>query len=53
MSRKTAPTRNSATATAADDEIHDHATVFTLDADFAIYRKSGRCVIKGLSPDSC
>ena len=32
-------------------EIHDHATVFTLDTDFTIYRKSGRRVIKVLSPD--
>jgi len=32
-------------------EIHDHATVFTLDTDFTIYRKSGRRVIKVLGPD--
>jgi len=33
-------------------ETLDHAAVFNLDADFTTYRKSGRRVIKLLSPDS-
>lgn len=31
-------------------ELHDRATLLTLDSDFRVYRKNGRAVIKTLSP---
>ncbi len=33
-------------------ELHDGASVFTVDADFAVYRKHGRRLIPLIAPDS-